>query len=98
MKDGPRDHRQGGTWLTPRGHADGAVSHWATNVLSTPPLIRFAFSVMLVVLVATVDRVTGHEISFSIFYLLPVSFAARLLSGRAGRLVSVLSAGAWGFP
>jgi diguanylate cyclase (GGDEF)-like protein len=42
------------------------------------------------------DLLTGAELSFSIFYLIPVSFAAAFLSRRAGWALAVLSAGVWG--
>jgi diguanylate cyclase (GGDEF)-like protein len=48
-------------------------------------------------LVAVLDYVTGPELSFSIFYLLPVSFAAAFVSRRGGWVVAALCAGLWGF-
>jgi signal transduction histidine kinase/CheY-like chemotaxis protein/HPt (histidine-containing phosphotransfer) domain-containing protein len=42
-----------------------------------------------------VDYVTGEEISFSIFYLIPVSLVAWQVGARWGVLISVLSGAAW---
>jgi len=43
------------------------------------------------------DTATGSEISFSIFYLVPVSFAGAFISRRAGVVFAVLSAVTWGY-
>ena len=54
-----------------------------------------AASVLLVVLIGALDRMTGFELAFSAFYLIPVSLMA-WHSGRAGTVVvSLLSAIAW---
>jgi diguanylate cyclase (GGDEF)-like protein len=44
-----------------------------------------------------VDYVTGYEISFAFFYLLPVSLAAWTLSRMAGLINSVVCAAVWSF-
>jgi signal transduction histidine kinase/CheY-like chemotaxis protein/HPt (histidine-containing phosphotransfer) domain-containing protein len=46
-------------------------------------------------LVGWVDYVTGEEISFSIFYLIPVSLVAWQVGARCGVLISLLSGTAW---
>jgi diguanylate cyclase (GGDEF)-like protein len=49
----------------------------------------------MVVFLGVTDYLSGSEISFSIFYLVPISFAT-LLSGRAaGLIVSLVSAITW---
>lgn len=50
---------------------------------------------ILVLLLGSIDYLTGPEISFSIFYLLPVSAAAWLAGREAGVLVSLVSAVTW---
>lgn len=60
---------------------------------SRPMII--VISVLLVAAVAALDSLTGSELSFSIFYLLPVSLAAWYSGGRIGRVVSIIAAGAW---
>jgi diguanylate cyclase (GGDEF)-like protein len=52
-------------------------------------------SVLLVAVVGAIDYLTGYELSFSIFYLLPVSLASWYLGKSAGVLVSVVSAATW---
>jgi len=52
-------------------------------------------SVLLVAAVAALDSLTGSELSFSIFYLLPVSIAAWYSGGRIGWVVSTVAAAAW---
>lgn len=61
----------------------------------TPQLTIIGISLLLVAAVATIDNATGSELSFSIFYLLPVSLAAWYAGGRIGRTISIVAAGAW---
>ncbi|MCW8985548.1 MAG: GGDEF domain-containing protein [Thermoanaerobaculales bacterium] len=60
---------------------------------SRPMII--SVSVLLVAAVAAVDDATGQELSFSIFYLIPVSLAAWYGGRYTGYAVSILSALAW---
>lgn len=83
--------------MSARNEVDGPVLRWARGIMSMPPALRFAASVLMVAVVAALDHITGSEASFSIFYLLPVSFAAGLLSRRAGWMMAILSAGVWGY-
>jgi signal transduction histidine kinase len=50
---------------------------------------------VLAVLVGVVDYLTGPEISFSIFYLIPINMVAWQVSRRWGILLSVVSAALW---
>ncbi|PKQ16440.1 MAG: GGDEF domain-containing protein [Actinobacteria bacterium HGW-Actinobacteria-7] len=61
-----------------------------------PFAVRIALCLGLLAVVMLLDLLTGAELSFSIFYLIPVSFAAAFLSRRAGWALAVLSAGVWG--
>lgn len=54
-----------------------------------------AISLLLVLFLGLVDHVTGYEISFSIFYLLPISIAVWYGSRPMGYAVSAASAVAW---
>lgn len=45
--------------------------------------------------VATVDKATGRELSFSLFYLLPVALVSFRWGTRAGQLAAVVAALAW---
>jgi diguanylate cyclase (GGDEF)-like protein len=59
--------------------------------------VRWLLGAALLACVAVLDASTGNEISFSIFYLLPVSFAGALISRRAGVVFAVVSAVLWGY-
>ena len=52
-------------------------------------------AVLLMLLVAAVDHMTGYELSFSVFYLIPTSIAAWYGSRRMGYGISLLGAAAW---
>lgn len=64
------------------------------QVLSAPLAARGLVTLALLVGVAGLDLATGSEVSFSIFYLVPVSFAGAFISRGAGFVVATLSAGA----
>ncbi|MFH0811734.1 MAG: ATP-binding protein [Pseudomonadota bacterium] len=49
----------------------------------------------ITVILALLDLVTGYEISFSIFYLIPIAFVSWFIGIRAGVIFSVLSAILW---
>lgn len=82
--------------LAPPTRGDVAVSRWIEAMASLSSPFRVGLSVVLVVLVASLDALTGAEVSFSIFYLVPVAFAAGFLSRQAGWLIAILCAGVWG--
>jgi signal transduction histidine kinase len=48
-----------------------------------------------VALLGVIDFLTGHELSFSVFYLLPVSAVAWFVGMQAGIVTSVLAAASW---
>lgn len=60
-----------------------------------PKTVIPAIAVLLIVLLGTVDRLLGYEISFSIFYLLPIAFVAWFDKRSHAVIVSVLSAATW---
>ena len=53
--------------------------------------------VVLVVIIAILDHVTGADLTFSVFYIGPIVLAAWFISRRAGILVAIMSAVVWGF-
>ena len=55
----------------------------------------FNFSMILVLILALIDFITGFEISFSIFYLVPISIAAWYHGRTGGILISIISSLAW---
>jgi signal transduction histidine kinase len=50
---------------------------------------------VFVLLLGIIDYLTGRWISFSIFYLIPISLVAWFLKRRVGILISIISATAW---
>ena len=54
-----------------------------------------AWVLALVLVLGVIDYLTGPEISFYAFYLVPVSLAAWSAGRRAGIAISVLSAASW---
>jgi diguanylate cyclase (GGDEF)-like protein len=81
----------------PASRVGGRFAAWVDWVLTTSPALRLAVAIGLLLFVAMLDAVTGAEISFSVFYLVPVAFAGGLVSRRAGWAVAVLSATVWGY-
>lgn len=64
--------------------------------LSTQPRWRITvLTLALVGVVAGADFLTGYELSFSIFYLIPIMLSAWFLGYCASLLVCLLSAGIW---
>ncbi len=57
--------------------------------------IVVALSLAVTALVAALDRATGSELSFSIFYLVPVAAVAWVGGPRAGMWMAVVAAAAW---
>ena len=49
----------------------------------------------LILALAAVDHTTGYELSFSIFYLLPIAFATWYAGMYHGALLSIVSASVW---
>jgi diguanylate cyclase (GGDEF)-like protein len=60
---------------------------------SAPTVGGLAFALML--FLAGMDHLTGEELSFSVFYLMPISIAAWYGNRRMGYIVSGLSAATW---
>lgn len=54
------------------------------------------FTLILIVFLGFVDHVTGDEMSFSVFYLLPISLAVWYSNRPMGFLASLVSATTWG--
>jgi diguanylate cyclase (GGDEF)-like protein len=54
-----------------------------------------AISLLLIASIAAIDHATGYELSFSIFYLIPVGISAWYGGKTLGLPICVLSAAAW---
>jgi len=57
--------------------------------------VALVVAVLLLILVAFIDYITGVDFSFSIFYLVPISVVAWYVGLRAGVLASVAGAVLW---
>jgi diguanylate cyclase (GGDEF)-like protein len=68
----------------------------ANEVLSAQSSSRIgALSFFLIAIVGAFDFATGYELSFSIFYTVPVGIASWYAGKRLGFLVSIASAASW---
>jgi len=61
----------------------------------TSKTVILVIGVALVILLGGIDNLTGYEISFSLFYLLPVSLVAWFDKRSHAVMVSILSAAIW---
>lgn len=66
-----------------------------TYLEAQPPSKILLISFLLIIMIASVDYFTGYELSFSIFYLLPVILSAWYVNHTYSFTVSVMSAIAW---
>jgi diguanylate cyclase (GGDEF)-like protein len=60
-----------------------------------PKRVIALIGILLVMIVGAIDHLTGYEISFSIFYLLPVGLVSWFDKRSRAVSVSILSAAAW---
>ena len=66
------------------------------NILGkNTPVKVFMLGLAGIAFVGTVDHLTGIEMAFSVFYLLPISAGAWFAGRKAGAALSFASAGAW---
>ena len=76
----------------PLGQAAPRLVAWTESW--TPALVHLV-AAALAAAIGALDLITGVELSFSIFYLLPVSVAAWRLGGRAGVAWAAIAALIW---
>lgn len=55
----------------------------------------FLVSISLIVIIGITDYISGFEMSFSIFYLIPISFSTFMGNNKIGLVISLLSAITW---
>jgi diguanylate cyclase (GGDEF)-like protein len=60
-----------------------------------PRRVLIATGLVIVGVIGTIDHLTGYEISFSIFYLMPIGLAAWYGNRKLGLWMSVVSATVW---
>jgi len=62
------------------------------DIFDALPVARKALiSLIIVCLIGYLDHVTGEEIGFSIFYIIPVALASWFISAKYGIVISILS-------
>lgn len=76
-----------------RGSLNTSAANQYIEQFSQPQLIAMTYLFML--LLGLCDYFTGYDISFAVFYLVPVSFLAWYTSFRAATLSSVISSLTW---
>jgi K+-sensing histidine kinase KdpD len=75
-----------------RWKALGAMAEYLSR---QPGPLLLVLGLVLILLIGFVDYVTGYEISFSIFYLLPIVLVTWLVGWRYGIASAILSATVW---
>lgn len=58
-------------------------------------LKKIILTVLLLTMITFLDFITGNEISFSVFYLIPITFASWYISRNMGIFISLLSSVLW---
>lgn len=92
MKGGER----GAEAIAPRSsHPESGRRGWLTLTDGWPVAAVHAAAAVLTALVGALDWLTGDELSFSIFYLVPVSLAAWRLGRRPGLAWTVVATVTW---
>jgi signal transduction histidine kinase len=75
----------------------GGLRRWHRRLSSARSSVKYFTATVLVGVVAGADWIVGEEISFSIFYLLPIAYSAWFISARAGIATAFVSALIWYF-
>jgi diguanylate cyclase (GGDEF)-like protein len=83
--------------FSPKNSFGETIFSWGAKLSKIPLVVRIIISLVLLGIVAFLDYITGAELSFSIFYLVPVAFAGALVSRKTGAVMAVLGAAEWGF-
>lgn len=60
-----------------------------------PDRLIYLLGLALIAVIGILDHITGFELSFSVFYLIPIILAAWYIGNRAGLAMSLVSAATW---
>jgi diguanylate cyclase (GGDEF)-like protein len=71
------------------------IARISNSFFHTPKAILALVSFALVLFVGTLDYWTGYEMSFALFYFIPVGFAAWFIGRDSGIGISLISAVVW---
>lgn len=58
-------------------------------------MLQVAFAIVQILLIGLADYITGYELSFSILYLVPVTFTTWFVGRNMGVLTAIISAFVW---
>ncbi len=73
-----------------------AILRETNEFLSAQSPVRLvALSFLFIMVIGAIDHLIGYELSFSFFYLIPVSFGSWYLGQRIGLIICVVSAATW---
>jgi signal transduction histidine kinase len=71
------------------------MQRWHRRLSSARGLTKQLTALTLIAVVGYVDLIVGEEISFAIFYMLPITYAAWFISSHTGIAIAALSAATW---
>ena len=71
------------------------IQRFFHNLDNASKLVLVTLSFFLVVLLGVTDAATGHEVSLTIFYLLPIALVSWFVNKWAGLCFSLVSASVW---
>lgn len=71
------------------------MSRLMTAIERVPPFVCHAGSFLFILLLSAVYYLTASQLSFSIFFLIPIAYATWTLGYRAGVCYSLLSVFVW---
>lgn len=64
--------------------------------MRTKPKVALACGLLLALALGGLDHKTGYELSFSLFYMIPVMWTTWVLGRKSGYVIAVVSALVWG--
>jgi signal transduction histidine kinase len=71
------------------------MQRWSTQIKSQPKSTIVGLGLILVGGLGGIDLITGSELSFSIFYLIPIAMVAWLVGWRSSIVISVAATASW---
>jgi diguanylate cyclase (GGDEF)-like protein len=81
--------------ITPYGAKMHAAYKLLDNLSNKSKMITLAVGLASMILLALIDLLTGYEISFALFYVIPVSLIAWFVGISAGLFLAFASAALW---
>jgi diguanylate cyclase (GGDEF)-like protein len=79
------------------GGAQSQLSVAINRLEQWPPVVHLAIALISLALIAAIDVLTPKDLSFSVFYFVPVVWAIWFSGRRTSLAIAVLASLAWGF-